>query len=99
MEGFPNVILEAMEAGIPVVATRVGAIPEIVRDREDGLLFDVGDVATLSAHLKWLKDHPDDRVRIGQSGRARVSQLYSVSKVAQMWTDLYQRAADGGARI
>jgi glycosyltransferase involved in cell wall biosynthesis len=97
MEGFPNVILEAMEAGLPVVATRVGAVPEIVRDQKDGLLFDVGDVETLSAHLKWLKDHPDDRVRMGQSGRERVSQHYSVSRVAQMWTDLYRRAADAGS--
>jgi glycosyltransferase involved in cell wall biosynthesis len=98
-EGFPNVVLEAMEAGIPVVATRVGAIPEIVRDQEDGLLFEVGDVETLSCHLQWLKDHPDDRARMGQSARERVSQLYSVTRVAQMWTDLYRRAADAGASL
>ena len=93
MEGFPNVILEAMEAGMPVIATRVGAIPEMVRDGKDGFLIDVGDVDALSGHLSWLRDHPQERVKMGHAGRERVFQLYSVDRISTMWINLYRRAA------
>ena len=95
-EGFPNVVLEAMEAGIPVIATNVGAIPEIIRDRTDGFLVDVGDVGELSDRLRWLKEHPQERVQMGRAARERVSKLYSVERVAGLWVDLYKRAASSG---
>ena len=91
-EGFPNVVLEAMEAGIPVIATRVGAIPEIVRDSVDGFLIDVGNTDALSGYLKWFMDHPDERVRMGRSAKERVITQYSTERIASLWINLYKRA-------
>ena len=93
-EAFPNVVLEAMEASIPVVAFRVNAMLEIVRDGTDGFLIDGGDVGMLADRLRWLKNNPKERRRMGRSARERVTNLYSVERVTGLWVDLYKRAVD-----
>jgi glycosyltransferase involved in cell wall biosynthesis len=93
-EAFPNVILEAMEAGVPIIAIRVHAMPEMLRDGTDGFLVDGGDVEMLADRLRWLKNHPKERRRMGRSARERATLLYSVERVTGMWADLYKRAAD-----
>ncbi|HHZ83979.1 MAG TPA: glycosyltransferase [Nitrospirales bacterium] len=93
-EAFPNVVLEAMEASVPVVAFRINAMLEIVRDGTDGFLIDGGDVGMLADRLRWLKNNPKERRRMGRSARERVTNLYSVERVTAMWVDLYKRAAD-----
>ena len=70
-EVAPMVILEAMALGKPVVAARVGAIPEIVLDGETGLLFDSGDAAQLAAALERLRADRVLRERLGTAGRER----------------------------
>ncbi len=95
-EGFSNAILEAMEAGIPVIATLVGAASEILRDGTDGFLVDAGDAVAVADRLRWLKVHPHDRIRMGRSARARVRGLFSVERVAALWVDLYRQAAGTG---
>ncbi|HIA14147.1 MAG TPA: glycosyltransferase, partial [Nitrospirales bacterium] len=79
---------------VPVVAFRINAMLEIVRDGTDGFLIDGGDVGMLSDRLRWLKNHPKERRRMGRSARERVTNLYSVERVTAMWVDLYKRAAD-----
>ena len=91
-EGFSNVVIEAMEAGIPVVATGVGANPEILRDSTDGFIVGVRDVDHLADRLQWLRDHPVERENMGRSARERVKELYSVERVSAMWVNLYRRA-------
>lgn len=91
-EGFSNVVIEAMEAGIPVVATGVGANTEILRDGTDGFIVEVRDVDQLADRLQWLRDHPVEREKMGRNARQRVKELYSVEKVSTMWVDLYARA-------
>jgi glycosyltransferase involved in cell wall biosynthesis len=54
-DGFPNVILEAMACGVPVVATCTAGIPTLVRDGETGLLFEPGDVETMLRHINLLQ--------------------------------------------
>ena len=92
-EGFPNVVLEAMEAGIPAVATRVGAIPEMLRDGIDGFVIPVGDVDSLVDRIERLAADPELRLRMGSSARDRVIERYSIDRVAAMWVDLYRRVA------
>jgi len=94
IEGFPNVILEAMEAGIPTIATRVGAVPEIIRDGHDGYLINVHDVEALANRMADLRDNPDKRRKMGQQARERVIENYSAESIARKWVKLYQDAAN-----
>lgn len=70
-EGFPISILEAMRAGLPVVASDVGGVREAVVDGVNGCLIPRGDVAALAAALEALADDPEKRTRMGAAGRRR----------------------------
>jgi glycosyltransferase involved in cell wall biosynthesis len=71
-EGFGIVFLEAMAAGLPVVAVRAGAAPEVISEEETGLLVPPGDSGALANTLLRLLRSPKDRLRMGEAGRARV---------------------------
>ena len=75
-EGLPLTVLEAMAAGLPVVASRVGGIPEAVVDGETGLLVAPGDPEELAAALARLLDDPELRERLGAAGRSRVEKHF-----------------------
>lgn len=83
-EGLPRVILEAQATATPVVATRVGGVPEVVTDGETGLLSDVRDPAGLAMAIERLHENPDERKRLGVSGRKSVEKAYG-------WSALYER--------
>ena len=71
-EGRPNVVLEAQACGVPVVATRVGGTPELIRDGETGLLVESGDAPALAAGLLRLMDDEACRRRLGRAGREAI---------------------------
>jgi glycosyltransferase involved in cell wall biosynthesis len=68
-EGLPNVVLEAMEAGVPVIGTRHAGIGEAVEDGRTGLLVPPGDVAALTGALRRLADEPDMARKMGAEAR------------------------------
>ncbi len=88
-EGFPNVVLEAMGAGLPVVSTPVGAIPDAVREGEDGFLVPVEDAAALTEALRRLVEDRDLRLRMGASGRARAVEVFSMEAVIEQLEAVY----------
>jgi len=90
-EGLPRSILEALALGLPVVATRVGGIPEIIRDDREGLLIDVDDVSALHQALLRLQN-PELRRRLGQAGRERVKKQFTIEAQAQKFLDGVQKA-------
>lgn len=90
-EGFPMVILEAMAAGLPVIATPIGAIPDMVRDGEEGLIVPSRDAAALTAALGRLLRDAGLRERMGERGRQRVSEVYSRDVVVAQLEKLYRR--------
>jgi glycosyltransferase involved in cell wall biosynthesis len=71
-EGCPNVIMEAMARGIPVIATRVAGVPDLVRDGETGILTDPGDANALAAHINALAGDVAMRRRLGENGLREV---------------------------
>jgi alpha-maltose-1-phosphate synthase len=75
MDNSPYSVLEAMRAGVPVVATRVGALPEMVQDRRTGLLV-THDDATLAGAIGALLDDPARAAAMGAAGRERVAEFY-----------------------
>ncbi|MEQ8862727.1 MAG: glycosyltransferase [Thalassobaculum sp.] len=71
-DGLPNVLMEAQASGLPVVATRVSAIPELIDDGRTGLLVPAGDPAALAAAVAELAGDPDRRAALAAAGRERV---------------------------
>lgn len=88
-EASPNVVLEAMAAGLPVVASRVGGIPELVADAVTGYLIPPGDQAALASALLDLLDDPNRTAAFGQAGRTRVAREYSFDRMVRQFETLY----------
>ena len=91
-EGFGIVLLEAMLASLPVVATRVSAIPEIVADGETGVLAPAGDSAAIAAHLSALLGDAERRRVLGANGLRRAHEQFSVARMTGRTLAVYERA-------
>ncbi len=89
-EGTPVSVIEALAAGRPVVATRVGGVPDVVRDGVDGFLVEAGDVTALADRLAELAADPERRARMGAEGRARVLERYAVDRLVDDVDRLYR---------
>jgi glycosyltransferase involved in cell wall biosynthesis len=85
-EGFGIVFLEAMAAGLPIVAARAAAVPELVSDGESGILVAPDSPGDLAAALDRLLSDPEERRRMGETGRRQVT-LFDVSIVSRHFLD------------
>jgi len=88
-EGCPNVLLEAMEAARPIVATKTGAIPEIVRDGESGLLVDAGDSSQIKEAVLYLLSHPEKAGEMGRRAHQKAEE-FSEEREEQQWREVYR---------
>jgi glycosyltransferase involved in cell wall biosynthesis len=96
-EGTPVVAIEALAARRPVVATRVGGVPDVVDDGVDGLLVPVGDVSGMAEALERLARNPALRARMGEAGSERVVPRYRVERLVDDVDALYRELlADAG---
>lgn len=89
-EGMPLVVLEAWAAGLPVVASRVGGLPELIDDGRTGLLFEPDDEAALVSALRGLLADDGLARRLGAAGFRRVEETYSLRRMAEDYGRLYQ---------
>ncbi len=90
-EGLPVVLLEALSAGLPTVATAVGGIPEVVEDRVEGLLVEPNNVEQLAAKILELLDQPDLRQQIQEAGPRKIAKEYNTRLQAERYSDLFHR--------
>lgn len=82
-ESLSMTVMEASGAGLPVIATRSGGPSEIIVDGETGILVPVGDIAAMSAAMRFLKDNPKVGAQMGAAGRRRVTAFFSLSSFAR----------------
>ena len=88
-ESFGLVALEAMACEVPVIATRIGGIPEVVEDEDDGFLFNLGDVESMADASIRLVTDPKLRTEMGKSARQHAIRDFCASKIVRHYENLY----------
>ncbi|MBI3506457.1 MAG: glycosyltransferase [Proteobacteria bacterium] len=89
-EGFSNSVLEAMAAGLPVIATRVGGTPDAVQDGETGLLVPARDAGAMGDAILRLAADGGLRARMGMAGRARVEAEFAIGRCVDSYDAVYR---------
>ncbi len=90
-ENSPLSILESLALGTPVIGSRIGGIPELINDGEDGLLFPAGDVDALAACIRQLWEHPRRAREMGLKGRRKILSRYTPEQHYEQVFPLYKR--------
>lgn len=93
-EGLGIVILEAMACGVPVVSTRCGGPEKAVVDGETGFLTPVGEVNALADAMQWVLDEPMLCLRMGEAGRQRAHERFSLAVTGKVFLDKYEELLD-----
>ena len=88
-EAFPNGVMEAMAARLPVVASNVGGIPELIAHERNGLLVPPGDAAALAAGILRVLQRPDEAAALAAEGRHTVEERYSFDRMVREFERLY----------
>ncbi len=96
-EALSVALMEAMASGLPAVATKVGGVPELVRDGEDGYLVRPGDAAAIADKLDLLVRDPGGRMKMGMTGRRIVEEKYDIRKLNEKLVELYRSLLAGDA--
>ncbi|MHB1461034.1 MAG: glycosyltransferase family 4 protein [Armatimonadota bacterium] len=93
-ETFGLSLAEAMACGKPTVAYAVGGVPELVTDGETGFLVPYQDEESLADRLVWLAAHPTEARQMGQAGRCRIEQHFTIDDMVEEILPIYQAARD-----
>jgi glycosyltransferase involved in cell wall biosynthesis len=93
-EGFPLTIAEAFACAVPVIAARLGALPEIVADGLTGLHFNASDAEDLAAKALWAWSHPDELAEMGRQARATYQNKYTAEHNYEMLMNVYHLAIE-----
>ena len=95
IEGLPMTILEAMASKVPVIATRAGGIPDIIKDNETGLLVDSQDVNVLKTKIESLIDDQDKRRRLAAAAFECVTLNHSFTRMCDAYRQVYGEVMGG----
>lgn len=93
-EGFPLTLAEAFACGLPVMASRLGAVDEIVKDGRTGLLFEPGDPEDLAARVDWAWSHPGAMAAMGQEARRVYELEYTAERNHERLMEIYALARE-----
>jgi len=91
LESFGLVALEAMACEVPVIATKVGGIPEVVQDGVEGFLYDVGDIDSMAEGCLRILENPEVRQTLGRAARDHANREFCASKIVLRYEELYRR--------
>ena len=91
-EQFPMTIVEAFASGLPVIASRLGAMAEIVEDGRTGLHFRPGDAQDLANKVAWAWAHPEEMAKMGKEARRKYEAKYTAEKNYEMLMEIYAQA-------
>jgi glycosyltransferase involved in cell wall biosynthesis len=97
-ENFPMTIAEAYCRGLPVIASRLGAMAEIVEDGITGLYFTPGDAADLTAKIRWAEAHPDEMRRMGVNARRVYEKKYTPETNYNRLFAIYENVVESNRR-
>jgi L-malate glycosyltransferase len=97
-EGMSNSVMESMALGVPVIATDTGGTPEIIRDERDGLLVPYGATEQAAERLVRVAMEPELRLRLGRAARERMTEDFSIERMAASYAALYQSLNDGSRK-
>lgn len=89
IESFSMAAVEAMAMEVPVIATRIGGIPEVVDDGKTGIIIPPGNVDALCEAMKYLIQNPEIRLRMGQNGRLRVLERFTIGGNVRKTEDIF----------
>lgn len=91
-ENFPRTLVEAFACGLPVIASRLGAMAALIREGETGLLFEPGNAADLENKLTWAESHPEVMRQMGAAARREYEANYTPQRNLDMLLDIYTDA-------
>lgn len=91
-ENFPRTLVEAYACGLPVIASRLGAMAELVHDGETGLLFNPGDANDLARQLRWADQHPEAMRKMGEAARKEYEANYTSATNFHQLMHIYDEA-------
>ena len=90
-ETFGMVIIEAYSRRVPVVASNIGVVPELVSDKQTGLLFEPGNALDLADKAQWMWDHPDEADAMGQNGQQIYRERFTQEQCYKTLMEVYER--------
>ena len=97
-ENFPRTLVEAFACGLPVIASRLGALPEIVQEGHNGLLFDPGSAKDLASKMAWADIHPSEMAEMLRNARAAFESKYTAQQNYRQLMQIYDEAIAGARR-
>lgn len=89
-EGFPYSILEAMGAGLPIISSNVGGIPEMIEDKESGLLIEPADPEKLANKIKYLMKNKETEKTMGENAKLKIEEEFKLSKMIEETKEIYK---------
>ena len=97
-ENFPRTIVEAFSVGLPVIASRIGALAELIEDGVTGLLVEPGNAQDLASKMQWAHAHPEHMLAMGRQAHQRYCQRYAPDVNWAQLMNIYRDAASARAR-
>jgi glycosyltransferase involved in cell wall biosynthesis len=93
-ENFPRTLVEAFACGLPVIASRIGALAELVTEGVTGLTFEPGNSQDLAEKMRWAQSHPEEMAQMGRHARALYEAEFSAERNYQQLMAIYQDAVN-----